>query len=130
MLGYAGIILEETVAFNKSGVALLMAAGLWTIRAFSAPETVRALPLTPALPSHLSMFTVMHACVNSHRASVGIFFHINRRTTSIKAADGPMKRGEALRTPRQAAGWVESSNERNSKMLSIWGVRFSRSRWR
>ena len=43
MLGYAGIILEETVAFNKSGVALLMAAGLWTIRAFSAPETVRAL---------------------------------------------------------------------------------------
>eukprot|EP00242_Pyramimonas_sp_CCMP2087_P000055 CAMPEP_0198196774 /NCGR_PEP_ID=MMETSP1445-20131203/186_1 /TAXON_ID=36898 /ORGANISM="Pyramimonas sp., Strain CCMP2087" /LENGTH=572 /DNA_ID=CAMNT_0043865741 /DNA_START=165 /DNA_END=1883 /DNA_ORIENTATION=+ len=37
-LGYAGIIFEETVAFNKSGVALLMAAALWTIRAVSNPD--------------------------------------------------------------------------------------------
>ena len=31
VLGYAGIIFEESVAFNKSGVALLMAVVLWTI---------------------------------------------------------------------------------------------------
>ena len=32
VLGYVGIVLEEEVAFNKSGVALLMAVGLWTVR--------------------------------------------------------------------------------------------------
>lgn len=42
VLGYAGIIFEETVAFNKSGVALLMAAGLWTVRAFAAPSPAEA----------------------------------------------------------------------------------------
>jgi hypothetical protein len=31
-LGYLGIIFEEFLAFNKSGVALLMAVTLWTIR--------------------------------------------------------------------------------------------------
>jgi len=41
-LGYAGIIFEESVAFNKSGVALLMAAGMWTIRAFAAPSPAEA----------------------------------------------------------------------------------------
>jgi len=33
LLGYAGIIFEETFAFNKSGVALLTAVGMWTVRA-------------------------------------------------------------------------------------------------
>jgi hypothetical protein len=32
-LGYVGIVLEETIALNKSGVALLMASALWSIRA-------------------------------------------------------------------------------------------------
>lgn len=32
VLGYGGIIFEESLAFNKSGVGLLMAVGLWTIR--------------------------------------------------------------------------------------------------
>ncbi|OIT05257.1 hypothetical protein A4A49_06305 [Nicotiana attenuata] len=31
-LGYMGIIFEESLAFNKSGVGLLMAVSLWTIR--------------------------------------------------------------------------------------------------
>lgn len=31
-IGYAGIIFEESLAFNKSGVALLMAVSLWAIR--------------------------------------------------------------------------------------------------
>lgn len=31
-LGYAGIIFEESLAFNKSGVGLIMAVCLWVIR--------------------------------------------------------------------------------------------------
>ncbi|KAK3265049.1 sodium/proton antiporter [Cymbomonas tetramitiformis] len=33
VLGYLGIIFEETVSFNKSGVGMLMAVSLWTILA-------------------------------------------------------------------------------------------------
>jgi len=32
IIGYIGIILEEELAFNKSGVGLVMAVALWTIR--------------------------------------------------------------------------------------------------
>ncbi|KAK3420708.1 hypothetical protein EUGRSUZ_H03221 [Eucalyptus grandis] len=32
VLGYAGIIFEESLAFNKSGVGLLMAVSLWVVR--------------------------------------------------------------------------------------------------
>ncbi|QDZ22659.1 solute carrier protein [Chloropicon primus] len=32
VVGYLGIILEESLAFNKSGVGLIMAVSLWTIR--------------------------------------------------------------------------------------------------
>ncbi len=32
LIGYMGIVFEESVAFNKSGVALLMAVSLWVIR--------------------------------------------------------------------------------------------------
>ncbi|CAD6225612.1 unnamed protein product [Miscanthus lutarioriparius] len=38
-IGYAGIIFEESLAFNKSGVALLMAVCLWVIRSIGAPST-------------------------------------------------------------------------------------------
>ncbi|KAM0866186.1 hypothetical protein ACQ4PT_042788 [Festuca glaucescens] len=38
-LGYAGIIFEESLAFNKSGVGLLMAVCLWVIRSIGAPST-------------------------------------------------------------------------------------------
>ncbi|KAJ0984393.1 hypothetical protein J5N97_002749 [Dioscorea zingiberensis] len=38
-IGYAGIIFEESLAFNKSGVALLMAVSLWVIRSIGAPST-------------------------------------------------------------------------------------------
>ena len=38
MLGYAGIIFEEFFAFNKSGVALLTAVGMWSVRAAGAPS--------------------------------------------------------------------------------------------
>lgn len=37
-LGYMGIIFEEFLAFNKSGVGLLMAVTLWTIRSIGAPS--------------------------------------------------------------------------------------------
>jgi hypothetical protein len=33
LLGYAGIVLEEIVDLNKAGVALVMAASLWSVRA-------------------------------------------------------------------------------------------------
>lgn len=32
VVGYMGIVFEEALAFNKSGVALLMAVSLWVIR--------------------------------------------------------------------------------------------------
>uniref|UniRef100_A0A7N0TMZ6 Citrate transporter-like domain-containing protein n=1 Tax=Kalanchoe fedtschenkoi TaxID=63787 RepID=A0A7N0TMZ6_KALFE len=38
-LGYAGIIFEESLAFNKSGVGLVMAVSLWVIRSIGAPST-------------------------------------------------------------------------------------------
>ncbi|MED6159217.1 Sodium/proton antiporter 1 [Stylosanthes scabra] len=39
VIGYVGIIFEESLAFNKSGVGLLMAVSLWTIRSIGAPST-------------------------------------------------------------------------------------------
>ncbi len=35
--GYLGIIVEELLEMNKAGVALLMAAALWAIRADASP---------------------------------------------------------------------------------------------
>lgn len=37
-IGYAGIIFEESLSFNKSGVGLLMAVSLWVIRSIGAPS--------------------------------------------------------------------------------------------
>ncbi|CAL9075447.1 unnamed protein product [Musa textilis] len=39
VIGYAGIVFEESLAFNKSGVGLLMAVCLWVIRSIGAPST-------------------------------------------------------------------------------------------
>ncbi|XP_031249947.1 sodium/proton antiporter 1-like [Pistacia vera] len=39
VIGYAGIIFEESLAFNKSGVGLLMAVSLWVVRTIGAPST-------------------------------------------------------------------------------------------
>nr|GLL23723.1 Na(+)/H(+) antiporter NhaD [Ipomoea trifida] len=36
--GYVGIIFEESLAFNKSGIGLLMAVSLWVIRSIGAPS--------------------------------------------------------------------------------------------
>ncbi|KAH0976909.1 hypothetical protein GBA52_027646 [Prunus armeniaca] len=38
-IGYVGIIFEESLAFNKSGVGLLMAVSLWVVRSIGAPST-------------------------------------------------------------------------------------------
>ncbi|KAL5561290.1 hypothetical protein UlMin_031037 [Ulmus minor] len=38
-IGYAGIIFDESLAFNKSGVGLLMAVSLWVVRTIGAPST-------------------------------------------------------------------------------------------
>jgi Citrate transporter len=40
LLGYAGIIIEEELAFNKAGVALVMAVSLWTVRSLAGDHTV------------------------------------------------------------------------------------------
>ncbi|CAK9136460.1 unnamed protein product [Ilex paraguariensis] len=37
-IGYAGIIFEESLAFNKSGVGLLMAVSLWVIRSIGSVD--------------------------------------------------------------------------------------------
>lgn len=38
ILGYAGIIFEESLVFNKSGVGLLMAVTLWVIRSVGVSQ--------------------------------------------------------------------------------------------
>eukprot|EP00897_Mesotaenium_endlicherianum_P003308 jgi/Mesen1/3004/ME000177S02283 len=38
LLGYAGIVFEESLAFNKAGVGLLMAVFLWVIRSSGPPS--------------------------------------------------------------------------------------------
>ncbi|KQJ86886.1 sodium/proton antiporter 1 isoform X2 [Brachypodium distachyon] len=58
-LGYAGIIFEESLAFNKSGVGLLMAVCLWVIRSIGAPSTdvaVQELSHTTAEVSEIVFF--------------------------------------------------------------------------
>ncbi|RZB43656.1 Sodium/proton antiporter 1 [Glycine soja] len=40
VIGYAGIIFEESPAFNKSGVGLLMAVSLWVIRSIGVAVAV------------------------------------------------------------------------------------------
>ena len=47
VLGYMGIIFEEFLAFNKSGVGLLMAVTLWVIRSIGV--------LSPPLKCHRSV---------------------------------------------------------------------------
>ncbi|XP_055833855.1 sodium/proton antiporter 1 [Solanum dulcamara] len=42
-VGYMGIIFEESLAFNKSGVGLLMAVSLWVVRSIGAPSNDIAL---------------------------------------------------------------------------------------
>ncbi|KAF5951780.1 hypothetical protein HYC85_009724 [Camellia sinensis] len=39
VIGYTGIIFEESFAFNKSGVGLCMAVSLWVVRSIGAPST-------------------------------------------------------------------------------------------
>lgn len=38
-IGYAGIIFEESLAFNKSGIGLLMAVSLWVVRSIGVRAT-------------------------------------------------------------------------------------------
>ena len=49
LIGYAGIIMEEELSFNKSGVALLMAVFLWTIRSLTGDHAAVG-PLLMPLP--------------------------------------------------------------------------------
>lgn len=53
VIGYAGIIFEESLAFNKSGVALLMAVSLWVVRSIGVRMILRCLILCVSL---LSLF--------------------------------------------------------------------------
>lgn len=54
LVGYLGIILEEEVAFNKAGVALVMAVALWVIRGEAAGPEVG--PSRHLLPSRSCRF--------------------------------------------------------------------------
>ncbi|KAB5520732.1 hypothetical protein DKX38_025051 [Salix brachista] len=67
-IGYAGIIFEESLAFNKSGVELLMAVSLWVIRSIGLYGSMIELVLT--------IFTRMHFsfefCVLSSLEAAGL----------------------------------------------------------
>ena len=49
VLGYAGIIVEEELAFNKAGVALVMAVSLWTVRSLAGDHVVVTSELSESL---------------------------------------------------------------------------------
>lgn len=67
-IGYAGIIFEESLAFNKSGVGLLMAVCLWVIRSIG----VRIL-----MTSLSSQFLCFSAGYSATFADNGFFnFHL------------------------------------------------------
>ncbi|KAF8657124.1 hypothetical protein HU200_060307 [Digitaria exilis] len=58
-LGYVGIVFEESLAFNKSGVGLLMAVCLWVVRSIGAPTpdvAVQELTQTTAEVSEIVFF--------------------------------------------------------------------------
>lgn len=40
-IGYAGIIFEESLAFNKSGIGLVMAVSLWVVRSIGVSKRVK-----------------------------------------------------------------------------------------
>jgi len=62
-IGYAGIIFEESLAFNKSGVGLLMAVSLWVIRSIGVRFILFAYLPKLILLLYLSSFFLseMHA---------------------------------------------------------------------
>ena len=65
VLGYAGIIVEEELAFNKAGVALVMAVALWTVRSLSGDHAVRGAFTLAMLPgvgllSDLQTVSMLH----------------------------------------------------------------------
>ena len=49
VLGYAGIIVEEELAFNKAGVALVMAVSLWTVRSLAGDHATVSHELSESL---------------------------------------------------------------------------------
>ena len=58
VIGYVGIIFEESLAFNKSGVGLLMAVSLWVIRSIGVNIhliTAQILCLQSQINSSLSL---------------------------------------------------------------------------
>jgi len=50
-LGYLGIIIEEELAFNKAGVALILAVVLWTIRSAAGREGLKGGERALSLPA-------------------------------------------------------------------------------
>jgi hypothetical protein len=49
VLGYAGIIVEEELAFNKAGVALVLAVSLWSVRSLAGDHAVVGHELSESL---------------------------------------------------------------------------------
>lgn len=69
VLGYAGIIFEENLTFNKSGVGLLMAVTLWTIRSIGV-----WLQLSP---NNTQMYSVQDCSIYIH--ALELFFQVNKK---------------------------------------------------
>lgn len=53
-LGYVGIILEESIAFDKTGVALLMGVGVWTVLMTDSGGGEAALAVNEALAEQVA----------------------------------------------------------------------------
>lgn len=88
ILGYAGIIVEEELAFNKAGVALVMAVSLWVVRSFSGDHDAVSLELSESLAEVseiiyflLGAMTIVEV-VDAHQGFKIITDSINTRSRS------------------------------------------------
>ncbi|KAJ9529180.1 hypothetical protein QJQ45_007856 [Haematococcus lacustris] len=84
--GYLAIIAEELLGLEKAAIALLMAAGLWSIRAAANPQVVEEVGAALGEVSQVIFFlmgamTIVEV-VDSHQASSGGFKIITDRVGS------------------------------------------------
>lgn len=88
VLGYAGIIVEEELAFNKAGVALVMAVSLWVVRSLAGDHNAVSLELSESLSEVseiiyflLGAMTIVEV-VDAHQGFKIITDSINTRSRS------------------------------------------------
>ncbi|KAL6747835.1 hypothetical protein V8C86DRAFT_3147603 [Haematococcus lacustris] len=81
--GYLAIIAEELLGLEKAAIALLMAAGLWSISATSTPQVVEEVGAALGEVSQVIFFlmgamTIVEV-VDSHQASPGVRCDVTRQ---------------------------------------------------